>query len=280
MNELKTLLLQGIIPVDFSGQPCDIVEIKKVRDKHNLIIIEDSAQALGAEYKDEDERWHKVGSCSHSDMTVFSFHPVKHITTGEGGMILTNNEELYKKLLMIRTHGVTKDRDCMYEYHGPWYFEMQMLGFNYRITDFQCALGISQFRRLDEFIDRRREIVLQYNKAFKNVDEIIIPYEKPSVKSSYHLYVIQIREDKLKISKRDFFKYLCSEGLGVNVHHIPVHLHPFYQEKFGYKRGDFPVSENYYNRAISLPVYPKMGDKDVEYVINIVKYFFNKHKNG
>ena len=154
---------------------------------------------------------------------------------------------------------------------GPWYFEMQMLGFNYRITDFQCALGISQFKKLPGFIERRREIVKMYNDAFKDVEEIVIPYEKPDVKSSYHLYVIQVKEEMLNASKREIFERLRSEGLGVNVHHIPVHFHPFYQERCGYKEGDLPVAEEYYRKAISLPLYPGMGDDDVRYVIKVVK---------
>ena len=261
----------GLIPVDFSGQPCDIVEIKNIAEKYNLVIIEDGAQSLGAEYKDENGEWEKVGSCKYSDMTIFSFHPVKHITTGEGGMVLTNDNELYQKLIMLRTHGVTKDKNLLKKNDGPWYFEMQMLGFNYRITDFQCALGINQLKRLDEFIKRRREIVETYNDSFKEIKEIIIPYEKPDVKSSYHLYIIQIREEELKARKKEIFKRLRSEGLGVNVHNIPVHIHPFYQEKYGYKEGDLPVSEEYYRGAISLPLYPKMSDENVKYVIKTVK---------
>lgn len=269
---------KGLIPVDFSGQPCDIIEIKNIAEKYNLIIIEDGAQSLGAEYKDENGEWEKVGSCKYSDMTIFSFHPVKHITTGEGGMVLTNDNELYQKLIMLRTHGVTKDKNLLKKDDGPWYFEMQMLGFNYRITDFQCALGINQFKKLDGFIKRRREIVEIYNDAFKEIKEIIIPYEKPDVKSSYHLYVIQIREERLKARKREIFERLRSEGLGVNVHHIPVHIHPFYQEKYGYKEGDLPVAEEYYRGAISLPLYPKMSDEDVQYVIKTVKNIIYHYK--
>jgi UDP-4-amino-4,6-dideoxy-N-acetyl-beta-L-altrosamine transaminase len=262
---------KAIIPVDFTGQPCDIDEINDIAQKNKCVVIEDAAHALGAEYKGK-----KIGG--FTDLTVLSFHPVKHITTGEGGMVLTNNEEYYEKLQQFRTHGITKNPKKMKKNEGPWYYEMQMLGYNYRLTDFQCALGISQFNKLDKFIKRRREIVNQYNKAFSDLEEIVTPYEKPDVKSSYHLYIIQLKLEKLKVDRKQIFNALRTENIGVHVHYIPVHLHPFYQENFGYKKGDYPLAENYYERALTIPLFPKMNSDDINDVINAVKKVINNYK--
>jgi len=259
-----------LIPVDYTGQPCDIDEINEIAEENNILVIEDASHAIGSEYKGK-----KIGGLS--DMTIFSFHPVKHITTGEGGMVLTNNEEYCEKLKLFRTHGITKNPRKMIKNEGNWYYEMQMLGYNYRITDFQCALGISQLKKLDMFIKRRREIVKKYNKAFNELDEIITPFEKKDVKSAYHLYMIQLKLEKLKADRKQIFDALRAENIGVHVHYIPVHLQPFYMERFGFKKGDFPVAEKYYKRAITLPLFPKMNDDDVKDVIKaidkVVKYY-------
>ncbi len=263
---------KAIIPVDFAGHPCDLDEIKAIAKRHNLIVIEDACHALGAEYKGK-----KVGSLS--DMTIFSFHPVKHITTGEDGMVLTNSKGFYEKLKIFRHHGITKDpadfinKDLALNHNSkvnPWFYEMQHLGYNYRITDFQCALGLSQMEKLDSFVQRRREIAARYNEAFAEVKEIITPIEGNNVKAAYHIYVIQIREDMLKIGRNEIFKTLRAENIGVNVHYIPVHLQPYYQKKFGYKKDDYPISEKYYERAITLPIFPKMRNEDVENVIKAI----------
>ena len=245
--------LDAIIPVDFAGQPCKLDELKDIARDNYLHIIEDASHALGAEYKGK-----KVGSIS--ELTVFSFHPVKMITTGEGGMITTDNEIYYDDLLMLRNHGITRDKKIMNEYPGDWYYEMQMLGYNYRLTDIQCALGISQLKKLDRFIKRRREIAKIYDEELAN--DVVIPYQKPNVKSAYHLYVIQV-ENRDKV-----FAELRKRGIGCQVHYIPVYKQPFYKTKW---YGDCPVMEEYYKHCLSIPIFPKMTDEDVKRVISEVK---------
>jgi UDP-4-amino-4,6-dideoxy-N-acetyl-beta-L-altrosamine transaminase len=255
---------KAIIPVDYTGQPYDIDEINDIAEEHNLIVIEDAAHAIGAEYKGK-----KAGGLT--DLTIFSFHPVKNITTGEGGMVLTNDSDYYEKLKVFRTHGIIKDPEKMQKNEGGWYYEMHHLGYNYRLTDFQCALGISQFKKLEKFIKIRRNIAARYNEAFSELKEIITPYEKRDVKSTYHLYMIQLNLEMLKAGRKKIFDALRAENIGVHIHYIPVHLQPYYRKKFGYKKGDFPIAEEYYERAMTLPLFPKMNDKDVKDVINAVK---------
>jgi perosamine synthetase len=257
---------RGLIPVHFAGQPCDMGTLHAIAKEKELIIIEDGAHAIGASYA-IDEQSYRVGSCSHSNMTIFSFHPVKHITTGEGGIITTNNQELYRKLRVLRTHGITKDPENLLRQEGPWYYEQQMLGYNYRITDFQCALGLSQLKKLDEFIEIRKSIVSTYNDAFSSRKELIIPYKGKETSSAWHLYVLRFNNklDRLKI-----FTSLRNKGIGVNVHYIPVNLHPYYVKTYGYRKGDLPRAEAYYNDAITLPLYPGMSRDDIKYVIHSV----------
>jgi len=257
---LITPKTKAIVAVDFTGLPCDYDQVFKIAKKHNLLVIEDACHALGSEYKGK-----KIGS--FSDMTVLSFHPVKNITTGEGGMILTNNKDFYDKLKVFRNHGIVKKPE-----NGRWYYEIEEPGFNYRITDFQCALGQSQLKKINKFIKRRREIARAYNKALKSITEIILPAEKNYAKSAYHIYPVQIK----KGDRRKIFEGLQKIGLGVQVHYMPLHLHPFYRKKFGYKKGDFPVAEEYYKRAITLPLYPKMTNKDVIYVVKSIKEIIRK----
>lgn len=257
---------KAIAPVDFAGHPCDYEEILKIAKKHKLLIIEDAAHAFGSEYKGK-----RVGSLA--DMTILSFHPVKVITTGEGGMILTDRRDFYEKLKIFRHHGIVKRPE-----KGSWYYEIENPGYNFRLTDFQCALGLSQFKKLENFIRRRKEIVVRYNKAFKNIKEVIIPIERDYVKSAWHIYIIQLCLDKLKVSRREIFEALRKKGLGVQIHYIPLHLQPFYRKKFGYKKGDFSIAENYYQRALTLPLFPKMTNKDVENVIKTVKKIINFYK--
>jgi UDP-4-amino-4,6-dideoxy-N-acetyl-beta-L-altrosamine transaminase len=248
-----------ILPVDFTGHPADLEEIKAIAEERKLIVIEDACHALGAEYKGR-----KIGSLS--DMTILSFHPVKHITTGEGGMILTDNEEFYEKLKIFRHHGIVKENLD----RGPWYYEIYDPGYNFRITDFQCALGISQMRKLDRFVDRRREIAARYNEAFEEMEGIIIPIETADVKAAYHIYVIQLQTEVLKAGRKEVFEALRAENIGVNVHYVPVHLHPFYRNRFGSKRGDCPKAERYYDRAVTLPIFARMTNDDVADVIEAV----------
>jgi UDP-4-amino-4,6-dideoxy-N-acetyl-beta-L-altrosamine transaminase len=264
--------IKALIPVDFTGLPVDLEEIQEIARKYNLIIIEDASHALGATYKDS-----KIGSIS--DMSVFSFHPVKHITTGEGGIITTNNKEYYERLKLFRTHGITKDKDKLLNYDGPWYYEMQELGYNYRLTDFQCALGLSQLKKIDRIIQHRKKIVKKYDCEFEDVPEIKIPQINPVDSNPvWHLYVIQLNLEKLKVGRREIFEALKAENIGVNVHYVPVHLQPYYQKKFSYHLGDFPKAENYYSRAITLPVFPKMSDKDIDDVVAAVKKVIDYYK--
>lgn len=245
---------KAIIAVHFTGQPCDMDKITAIAKKHNLIVIEDAAHALGADYKGT-----RIGSIS--DMTTFSFHPVKHITTGEGGMILTNNSDLYQKLKLARTHGITKDSDNMSKCDGPWYYEQQTLGYNYRITDFQCALGISQMDKLDRFVEARRKIADTYDKAFKDCRNIITPYQLDGCNNSYHLYVIKVN------NRREFFDKMRAAGIGVNVHYIPVYTQPYYRSN-GYQDVMCRNAEEYYDKAVSLPIYPELSAEEQQYVID------------
>lgn len=250
---------KAIIPVHFAGQPCNMDKINEIAKQYNLIVIEDAAHALGADYKGK-----KIGSIS--DMTIFSFHPVKHITTGEGGMITTNDKDLYDKLILFRTHGITRDSEFMTHNEGAWYYEQLDLGFNYRITDIQCALGISQMKKLDKFVTRRKEIANKYNQAFKDVQNITLPKQSNNCNSSWHLYVIQI----LNKDRKQVFDKLRQLGIGVNVHYIPVYKHPYYQNN-GYSKTACANAENYYKHAISIPIFPKMTDEEVDYVIENIK---------
>ncbi len=253
-----------VIPVHFAGQPCDMKEIKKIADENGLYVIEDAAHAIGSKYEDAS----KVGNCKYSDMTTFSFHPVKTITTGEGGAITTNDKKLYEKILLFRSHGITKDQTKLKMNPGPWYYEMQDIGFNYRLTDIQSALGITQLQKLDEFVKRRREIVEKYNDEFKNIEWLTTPYEKPEVNSAFHLYVLQIDFKRINKTRSQVMNELREKKIGTQVHYIPVHTQPYYKNKHGFNHGDFPVAEEYYKKALSIPLYPKMSDYEIQYVIN------------
>ncbi len=250
---------KAIIPVHFTGQPCDMDPILKLARDNGLAVIEDGAHALGAEYKGR-----KIGSIG--DMTTFSFHPVKHITTGEGGAVTTNSEALYNKLMMFRTHGITRDSKQLLKNEGPWYYEQHFLGYNYRMTDIQAALGVKQLEKLPLFLQKRRAYVEKYNKAFLNIDELIIAHQLEAVKSSWHLYIIQLKLDKLNIGRRDVFEALREKNIGVNVHYIPVYDHPYYR-KLGYRQGQCPNAEKLYAGIITLPLFPKMKEEEADYVI-------------
>ncbi|MCU7678962.1 UDP-4-amino-4,6-dideoxy-N-acetyl-beta-L-altrosamine transaminase [Bacillus thuringiensis] len=274
IEEKITNKTKAIIPVHFTGQPVELEAIKKIAKKNNLIIIEDAAHALGATYKNK-----KIGSIG--DMTMFSFHPVKHITTGEGGVITTNNPLFYEKLVQFRTHGIERNPKKLLENHGPWYYEMQFLGYNYRITDIQAALGLSQLSKLDSFIKIRKKYVDIYSKEFSCLSEIIIPKQLPQTSSSWHLYIIRLNTKLLKCNRKEFYEALQRENIGVNVHYIPVHLQPFYQ-KLGYEKGICPQAENVYEEIITLPLFPKMTEADVLDVIQAVRkvlLFYSVAKN-
>ncbi|GMB09125.1 UDP-4-amino-4,6-dideoxy-N-acetyl-beta-L-altrosamine transaminase [Thermolongibacillus altinsuensis] len=270
IEEKITNKTKAIIPVDFTGQPVELERILEIAKKYNLVVIEDAAHALGATYKGR-----KIGSIS--DMTMFSFHPVKHITSGEGGIITTNNKEYYEKLLQFRSHGITREKDKLNECHGPWYYEMQFLGYNYRMTDIQAALGTSQLKKIDKFIELRRKYVAMYNEAFKDMDEIITPFQHEDGESSWHLYIIRLKLDQLTASRREIFEALQQQNIGVNVHYIPVYFQPYYQQ-LGYKKGICPNAEKLYEEMITLPLFPAMSEKDVNDVIKAVKRTIDYYK--
>jgi UDP-4-amino-4,6-dideoxy-N-acetyl-beta-L-altrosamine transaminase len=265
LEQAITQKTKVIIPVHFAGQSCDMKAIKEIADKHNLFVIEDSAHAIGSDYLSK-----KVGCCEFSDMSIFSFHPVKNMTTGEGGVITTNNEKLYKKLLLLRSHGMTKDQQILTKNDGPWYYEMHEFGFNYRLTDIQASLGISQLKKIEKFKKRRREIVEFYKKSFEKDEIFSFLEEKDYANSCFHLFPLLINFDKIKISKKDLFLKLQENGLYLQVHYIPVHLQPFYQ-KLGFKEGDFPNAEEYYKKTISLPVYYGLNDCEILSICNTTK---------
>lgn len=250
---------KAIIAVHLAGQPCDMDEIHKIAKEHHLLVIEDGAHALGSVYKGK-----KVGTLS--DMTTFSFHPVKPITTGEGGMIVTDNEEFYKKMLLFRSHGITREEKLMTRNEGPWFYQQLDLGYNYRITDIQCALGCSQMKKLDRFLARRKEIVKRYNAAFSECENIVTPYQLPETESGWHLYIVQVKN----CDRRAVFEALRAEGIGVNVHYIPVYLHPYYQEH-GYKDVHLTNAEEIYSHIISLPLYPMLSNQEQDEVIEKLK---------
>lgn len=252
---------KAIIPVHFTGQPCEMDEIHKIAEEYGLVVIEDAAHALGADYKGK-----KIGSMS--DMTIFSFHPVKHITTGEGGMIVTNDVKLHERLVLFRSHGITREEGLMEKNEGGWYYEQLELGYNYRITDIQCALGVSQMRKLDKFVAKRRELVARYNEAFETVDDIICPKQVDGCNNSYHLYVIQVPTGK----RKEMFEQLRAVGIGVNVHYIPVYKHPYYQ-KIGYHDVHCPNAEAVYENFITLPLHYGLSFEEQDYVIEMVKKF-------
>lgn len=256
---------KAVIAVDFTGQAVQHKEIRAICDEFNLIFIEDAAHAIGTSYED------KMIGCI-ADMTCFSFHPVKTVTAGEGGAVLTNSEKYYTKLLLAHTHGITHDEGLMEEYphEGPWYYEEVSLGYNYRITDFQSALLISQMKKLDQFKARRQEIVKKYDEAFSDIPEIIVQKEIPESDTCRHLYIIQLVIDKLNCTRREFFDAMSAEGINCQVHYVPVYWFPYYKH-MGYEKGLCPNAEKLYERIMSIPLFPKMTDKDVEDVINAVK---------
>lgn len=263
--ERRHRLPQILIPVHFAGQSCAMKEMHELSRRYSLTLIEDASHAIGGKYLDSP-----IGSCRYSDMAVFSFHPVKIITTGEGGMILTNREDLYEKLLRLRTHGITRARDQMVlEDQGPWYYEQIELGFNYRMTDFQAALGISQMKRLDQFVERRHFLARRYDHALEGLP-LATPWQDPNSYSSYHLYPIALHREKIKKTRRQIFEELREKGIGVNVHYIPVHLQPYYQA-LGFKTGDFPQAEQYYASALTLPLYPQLTEADQDRIIQVLK---------
>ncbi|MDD2541977.1 MAG: UDP-4-amino-4,6-dideoxy-N-acetyl-beta-L-altrosamine transaminase [Desulfuromonadaceae bacterium] len=250
-----------VIPVHFAGQSCDMESIASLAKRYGFIVIEDASHAIGGRYKGEP-----VGNCRYSAMTVFSFHPVKIITTGEGGMALTNNAEVHEKLVRLRSHGITRDPAKMTEEpHGPWYYQQIELGYNYRMTDIQAALGVSQMSRLDEFVTRRHSLAKRYDEALQGLP-ITLPWQHSHAYSAFHLYVIRLDSVRTQKNHREIHESLRAGGIQANLHYIPVHTQPFYR-RMGFKDGDFPEAEHYYAESISLPLYPTMTEQQQNNVI-------------
>ena len=261
---------KGLIPVDFSGLPVNLEKFRKLADKFGLWIIEDSCHAPGGFIKNSKGLKEYCGQGNSADLAIFSFHPVKHIAAGEGGMITTNDEQLYNKLRNLRSHGIQQKPELKKHNHGPWYYEMQELGFNYRLTDFQAALGLSQLKKQKSGMKRRRQIAKKYFESFKNVDFII--NQSGIVEGhAYHLYIIEVD------NRNELYKYLFDNNIYVQIHYIPIHLMPYYQS-LGNNAGEMPFSEKYYKHCLSLPMYPTLSDDEQEVVIKIIHRFFEDKK--
>lgn len=256
---------KAVVPVDFAGYPVNVERMRTLADEYEFAIVEDACHAPGGSLVDSKGNKNMVGNSNYADLTVFSFHPVKHIATGEGGAITTNNKELYNKVCLYRTHGITKDKSLLHENHGGWYYEMQELGYNYRITEFQAALGISQLKRLNWSIERRNEIAKKYDVAFANTS-IRTPFRANNITHAFHLYIIQI--DK----RKELYDFLRQNNIFSQVLYIPAHTMPYYKQ-LGWKQGDMPVAEDYYNKCLALPMFPSLTDEEQDWVIEKVLEF-------
>ena len=269
-KKLRTAKAEGklpkmVIPVHLAGQSCDMRRIRALADEYGFAITEDASHAVGADYLDT-----KVGSCVFSDMTVFSFHPVKIVTTGEGGMVLTNDTALYEKLRLYRSHGITRDPKYMtHESDGPWYYQQIALGFNYRMTDMQAALGCSQMDRLDEFVARRRALAARYDTLLQGLP-VVTPYVMTEAHPSWHIYIIRINHEQIGKTKQQVFEEMKKRGIALNLHYIPVHRQPYY-EKLGFYRGDFLQSEKYYEEAFTLPLFYELTDEQQNYIVESLR---------
>ena len=254
-----------VVPVHLTGQPCDMAAIHALGQKYGFKIIEDASHAIGGQYKGEP-----IGKGRYSDITVFSFHPVKIITTAEGGMALTNSAELATRLGLLRSHGITRDPVLMTEpMHGPWYYQQVALGFNYRMTDMQAALGVSQMTRLTDYVKRRHEVSQRYNELLTDLP-LTLPWQHPDSYSAYHLYVVRLQLDKISATHLQVFEALRAKDIMVNLHYIPVHTQPYYQ-KMGFKQGDFPQAEQYYREAISIPMHVNLTDEELQFVASCLR---------
>jgi perosamine synthetase len=260
---------RAVLPIDYAGHPADLDPILDLADRHGLTVIEDACHALGAEYKGR-----RTGSIAH--MSLFSFHPVKHVATGEGGMVTTDRADLAESLRRFRNHGISSDARQRHA-SGQWHYEMVLLGFNYRLTDVACALGISQLKNLEANLARRREIAARYSSAFRNIAGVIVPTVRPQVNPAWHLYPIRINPALLNTDRAHVFRALRAENIGVNVHYIPVHVHPYYRDQFGYRGGEYPVAEAAYEQLISLPMFHGMTDQDVQDVIDALAKVMNHY---
>ena len=262
-HQSKGKKVKAIIGVDYAGNPCDWKALREIADRYELQLVNDNCHAMGASYFGD-----KQYAMKYADVVIQSYHPVKHITTGEGGAVLTHNPKIDEKARILRSHGMTNEPNQLEKNDGPWYYEMCEVGYNYRITDFQCALGSNQLKKLDRFVNRRREIARFYDKAFSSVDFTKIPESKSSVDHAYHLYPLQIDFAKTNVFKLELFKQMKEFDINLQVHYIPVHLQPFYQRNYGFKSGDFPVSEKFYNQELSLPIYPDLSNDQISMLAN------------
>ena len=268
--KLSSKKVVAIIATDYAGNPCNWKELRHIASKYNIKLINDNCHAIGASYYND-----KSYAVKYADIVTHSYHPVKNITTGEGGSILTNHRKIYDKINILRSHGTLKNSKLKFSNEGPWYYEMHEMGFNYRITDIQCALGISQLRKVNKFIRRRKEIAKIYDKEFSGEDIFKIPKVEKNYSHAYHLYPLQIDFDKKDQKKRLFHK-LYKNKIKLQVHYIPIHLQPYYRKNFGFKKGDFPVAESFYKKEVSLPIYFSLKTKEVYKVINKIKFFLKK----
>jgi UDP-4-amino-4,6-dideoxy-N-acetyl-beta-L-altrosamine transaminase len=257
---------QGVIPVDFAGFPVNLEKFRELANKHNLWIIEDACHAPGGYFVDSKGQKQNCGNGNFADLAIFSFHPVKHIACGEGGMITTNNKKLYEKILTLRTHGMTKNPDLLQENHGGWYYEMQDLGYNYRLPDMLAALGISQLEKAEVNLEKRKQIALRYDQAFANTAVKTHLFDQEKNSHAYHLYVIEVEK------RKELYEYLAKNNIFAQVHYVPVHLQPYYKS-LGSKKGDFPLAEAYYEKCLSLPMYPTLSEEEQSFVIEKVLAF-------
>ncbi|MFH1877236.1 MAG: UDP-4-amino-4,6-dideoxy-N-acetyl-beta-L-altrosamine transaminase [Candidatus Omnitrophota bacterium] len=267
--------VKAVIPVHFMGTVAEIERVCEICRGYGIKVVEDAAHAFGAGYMSGRGEWERVGSSSRSDAVILSFHPIKHIATGEGGAVLTNDRKIYEKVVRFRQHGVVRNNKNARQFRPgqirqPWFYDIPELGFNYRITDFQCALGISQLKKLDDFVEKRRRLAYAYNEAFRDIKNVRVPFERENTSASYHLYVIRVPS-----AKRDrLYSYLREKGIYAQVNYIPVHMLSYYQSVLGYRRGDFPVAEKYFEECLSLPLYPSLSGEDQSRVIGAVRRFF------
>ena len=263
--------VKALIGVDYAGYPCDWESLRFIADKYDLQLVNDNCHALGASYLND-----KQYAVIYAVVITQSYHPVKHITTGEGGAVLTNDSSIDEKVRLFRNHGMVKDPDKLERREGPWYYEMHEIGYNYRITDFQCALGKNQLKKLDNFVNKRRRLAKHYDKLLSNINNLFIPNTNNKIRHSYHLYPLCLDFNKLKLSKSDIFDRMKSLGVNLQVHYIPVHLQPYYRKRFGFNLGDFPISEKFYNNEISLPIYPYLNILDQEKICNSLIALLNE----
>ena len=264
-----TARTKAIIPVHFTGQPCDMDRLRAIAQRHKLVLIADGAHAIGASYQGKP-------AGGFADMTTYSFHPVKQVATGEGGAIVTDNPDFYEKMLLFRSHGITRDPAKFRFGHQPWYYEQQTLGLNYRMTDFQAALGSSQLKKLPMFLQRRREYVHRYNEAFQNMPGIITPWQSPDGESAWHLYILRLQLEQLNVGRDQIFQELWDRGIGVNIHYIPVYYHAYYRD-LGYAKGLCPQAEELFEAMLTIPLYPAMKEAALERVIDTVLAVVKSH---